>query len=110
MKQISVVTLTHNRIDYTRWCLKGLRETSYRPLEIVFVDNGSTDGTVEVLKEFASSFSDATCKVIENTTNAIHRLAAGRHRQVVRPAKHNRQWEGSDLVNRPADLIEASGI
>ncbi|MCK5850354.1 MAG: glycosyltransferase family 2 protein [Kiritimatiellae bacterium] len=49
---VSVITLTHNKIDYTKRCLSSLLKTSYIPWELVIVDNGSTDGTVEWLKKF----------------------------------------------------------
>lgn len=68
-QKISVIVLTHNRCEYTRWCLRGLRETTYRPLEIIFVDNGSTDETVPMLKEFSFPSEDVACTVIENPTN-----------------------------------------
>jgi GT2 family glycosyltransferase len=68
-KKVSVVVLTHNRAEYTRWCLKGLLKTTYRPLEIVFVDNGSTDETVSMLREFSFPSDDVTCTVIKNPDN-----------------------------------------
>ncbi len=46
---ISVVTLTHNKLEYTRRCLTSLLATAYSPWELVVVDNGSTDGTREWL-------------------------------------------------------------
>lgn len=67
--KVSVVLLTHNRCEYTRWCLKGLLETTYRPLEIIFVDNGSTDETISTLREFSFPSHDVSCTVIENIAN-----------------------------------------
>lgn len=49
---ISVVTLTHNKLDYTRICLASLLRTTWRPWELVVVDNGSTDGTGAWLASF----------------------------------------------------------
>ncbi len=50
---ISLIALTHNKLDVTRRCLPSWLHTTYRPLEIVLVDNGSTDGTPEWLRAFA---------------------------------------------------------
>ena len=50
--KISVVILSHNKIDYTRTCIHSLLETDYPDWELVIVDNGSDDGTVEWLKKF----------------------------------------------------------
>ena len=68
---VSVVTLTHNKLDYTRRCLTGLLETSYSPWELVVVDNGSTDGTREWLGEFrlAAEKSGVSVVIIANDGN-----------------------------------------
>jgi GT2 family glycosyltransferase len=42
---ISVVTLTHNKLDCTRRCLPSLLQSAGAPWELIVVDNGSTDGT-----------------------------------------------------------------
>jgi len=45
----SIVILTHNQLPYTRGCLESIRFYTDEPYELVLVDNGSTDGTVEWL-------------------------------------------------------------
>jgi GT2 family glycosyltransferase len=51
---ISVVTLTHNKLEYSRRCLTSLLATSFGPWELVVIDNGSSDGTREWLKELGA--------------------------------------------------------
>lgn len=51
---ISIVTLTHNKLAYTQRCLSSWLQSTHRPLEVVVVDNGSTDGTQAWLVEFAT--------------------------------------------------------
>lgn len=68
-EKTSIIVLTHNRSEYTHWCLEGLRQTTYRPIEIIFVDNGSTDETIPMLKDFSSSFDEVSCEIIENPEN-----------------------------------------
>ncbi len=68
-RPVALVMLTWNALRYTQQCLASIRATAgtdaaYR---IVFVDNGSVDGTVDWLREIAADNDDVT--VIENGTN-----------------------------------------
>jgi len=51
----SLVTLTHNKVEYTKRCLASLFRADYDPWELVVVDNGSTDGTREWLQGLSQS-------------------------------------------------------
>jgi GT2 family glycosyltransferase/glycosyltransferase involved in cell wall biosynthesis len=58
--KVSVIVLAHNQRTFTEVCLASLEEFSRWPnLEIVAVDNASTDGTVEFLKSWAAERSYA---------------------------------------------------
>lgn len=50
---VSVVVLAHNKSAYTKSCLQGVLATRPPDLELVVVDNGSTDETPRVLDEFS---------------------------------------------------------
>lgn len=53
MNKIFVVIPVHNRILYTQSCLLSLRDQRFRNYEVVVVDDGSTDGTGDmVITEF----------------------------------------------------------
>jgi len=45
----SIVLVTHNELGYTHGCLESIRARTDLPYELIVVDNGSTDGTVEYL-------------------------------------------------------------
>ncbi|MEM0171612.1 MAG: glycosyltransferase family 2 protein [Thermoproteota archaeon] len=49
--RISVVILNYNGMRFLETCLKSLLSSTYRDFEIILVDNGSRDGSVEYLKE-----------------------------------------------------------
>jgi len=59
----SIVIVTHNQLEYTRQCLDSLRLLTDEPYELIVVDNGSTDGTVEYLRALTG------VRLIENATN-----------------------------------------
>ncbi|MDF2959653.1 MAG: epsH [Paenibacillus sp.] len=52
---ISIVILTRNALAYTKECLESILKHTTEPIELVFVDNGSTDGTLEYLQSIPSS-------------------------------------------------------
>ncbi len=49
---VSVVVVNHNRAELLRECLTSLLRQSYRPLEILVVDNGSEDSSDAVVASF----------------------------------------------------------
>jgi GT2 family glycosyltransferase len=61
---LSGITVTWNAKKYVDECLRSLDQCKELPLEIIVVDNASTDGTTELIaKKFAN------CKLIRNAKN-----------------------------------------
>lgn len=61
--RVSVVLLALNKLEYTRKCIESLRKHCTLDLELILVDNGSTDGT------FAYFQSIPGAKAIRNEIN-----------------------------------------
>lgn len=51
--KISVIVPVYNTEPYLRGCLESILIQTYAPLEIILVDNASTDGSGEICREFA---------------------------------------------------------
>ncbi len=64
---LSMVMLTWNQLDYTRNCLASIQRTVSVPFELIVVDNGSTDGTVDWLRRQAEM--DSRIRLVENPEN-----------------------------------------
>jgi GT2 family glycosyltransferase len=60
-KLVSIIIVNYNGEKYIKNCLDSVLRTKYHPFEIVVVDNGSTDKSVKILKEFEN---DPRVKVI----------------------------------------------
>ncbi|HEX3047071.1 MAG TPA: glycosyltransferase family 2 protein [Bacillota bacterium] len=65
MSLCSIIILTYNALEYTRLCYESIQRFTNLPYELVFVDNGSTDGTREFLRRLRSG----NRIVIENPSN-----------------------------------------
>ena len=62
--RVIAVVLSWNRRDDTLACLRSLARVEYDPLDVVLVDNGSNDGSVEAVRGL---FPDV--EVVENDDN-----------------------------------------
>ena len=77
---VCVAIVTYNSGRYIRGCLEAVLRQKGVPLEIVVVDNASSDGTLEILKEFGNrirvlrnprnaGFAEAQNRAIQSTTS-----------------------------------------
>ena len=64
---VSIVILTFNQLRYTKECIRSIQKYTSEKHEIIFVDNGSTDGTVKWLRSQSKKYSNY--KLILNDTN-----------------------------------------
>jgi len=77
-KPVSIIILTWNALDYTKKCVHSIQNHTKYPHEIILVDNASTDGTVEYLRNLVKGHSNY--KLIENREN--RGFAAGNNQGV----------------------------
>src|SRR5580765_7014919 len=61
---VSVTLVTYNSGRFIRRCLESVLEQAYSQLEVIVVDNASTDGTVDILEQF-----EDRCRIIYNDEN-----------------------------------------
>ena len=69
MSEISVVIPVYNVEDYLEECLNSICSQSFKDIEIICVDDGSTDGSSDILKEYASR--DKRIKVISQDNQGL---------------------------------------
>lgn len=73
---VSLVIVNHNGIEFADTCLRSIFESNYGNFEVIFVDNGSTDRSLEYIKE--NFGSDSRIHFVEN--RASLGPAVGRNR------------------------------
>ncbi len=64
---VSIIMLTFNELRYTKECVESIRRHTKEPHEIIFVDNGSADGTVKWLRKLVNR--NGRYRLIQNSTN-----------------------------------------
>ncbi len=77
-KLVSIIILTCNALAYTKQCINSIQNHTGSLHEIIFVDNASSDGTVEYLRNLTKEHSNY--KLIENHEN--RGFAAGNNQGV----------------------------
>jgi len=82
MLKISVVIVTYNGKHYMKECLESLAKQTHLPLEVIVVDNNSSDGTVDFIKK---NFPEV--KLIENKKNVF--FAPANNQGIEKALKNN---------------------
>ena len=66
--KVSVIVALYNVKDYADECIESLTRQNYKDIEIILVDDGSTDETVEIVDKWAST---------DNRIKVIHQVNGG---------------------------------
>lgn len=53
--KLSIVTINYNNVEGLKRTLASVAEQSYRDIEHIIIDGGSTDGSVEAIKEYVAA-------------------------------------------------------
>jgi GT2 family glycosyltransferase len=61
---VSIILVNWNGLKYLHECLSSLLNQTYRPIEIILVDNASTDGSVDFVKDHFPSV-----RIFQNSKN-----------------------------------------
>jgi len=98
MHRVSVVIPSYNHEKYVRVCIQSVLDQTYQDFEIVITDDGSTDETVNVIKEFDDSriqlYTHAKNKGACTAINNCIRKAASKYIAVL---NSDDAWEPTKL-------------
>jgi GT2 family glycosyltransferase len=61
---VSVTLVTYNSGRFIKRCLESVLEQKYHPMEVIVIDNASTDGTIDLLEQFSDR-----CRIYYNDEN-----------------------------------------
>ena len=72
---LSVIVPVYNTAEYLPACISGILEQSYRNIEVLLIDDGSSDGSERLCDDFAAA--DSRVRVVHNSNAG---LGASRNR------------------------------
>lgn len=73
---ISIIIPVYNVEDYIKECLDSLLMQTYKDLQILIVDDGSTDKTMDMVKDYEDKFEDFTILYQKNQGVSVARNTA----------------------------------
>ncbi len=59
-KQITVIVPVYNCAPYLRQCLESILNQTYKELEVILINDGSTDSSLEICKEYEKQYENIT--------------------------------------------------
>ena len=78
--KVSIITVTYNSAPYLPDCINSVMKQDYKNIEHIIIDGKSTDGTIEVIKDFADHVAKWTSETDRGMYDAINKgikLATG---------------------------------
>ena len=104
---VSICSITYNHAPYIRQCLDGflMQKTSFM-YEIIIHDDASTDGTAEIIKEYAEKYPNLITPIFQ-TENQYSKGLRGFYARFVFPkakGKYIATCEGDDYWTDPLKL------
>jgi GT2 family glycosyltransferase len=103
---LSIIILNWNGQDFIESCLRSVLLSSYKPFEIIFVDNGSTDFSLKFLETYSHAI-----QIIFNNENKG--FAGGMNAGIAKAngkyiaTLNNDVIVDSNWLNRPIELLES---
>lgn len=73
MCYISIIIPVYNTEKYIERCLQSVLAQTYQQFEIIIVDDGSTDGSIEICKKYALKISKIKIVQIKNSGQSVAR-------------------------------------
>ena len=66
--KLSIITINYNNAEGLRKTLASVAEQTYRDIEHIIIDGGSTDGSVDIIREYAE---DQTSNIKHHTSHIV---------------------------------------
>ncbi|MFA6204150.1 MAG: glycosyltransferase [Gallionella sp.] len=68
---VSVVIPTYNQVDFVKETIDSVLEQDYPKLQIIVTDDGSTDGTVQIIQDYVRQYPDKVVAVVSEKNTGI---------------------------------------
>ena len=105
--KVSIITAVYNNKEFIEDCIRSVLDQSYKNIEHIIIDGGSTDGTLEVIKKYKEKIA----KFISEPDNGIYdgmnkgiKLATG---ELIGILNSDDMYASKDVITSVVDKIQA---
>ena len=103
----SIITINYNNRDGLRKTIESVVNQSCRDIEYIVIDGGSTDGSVEVIEEYAGKIDYWVSERDKGIYNAMNKGLAQAHGEYLNFMNSGDCFHDNDvLINLPQDADE----
>lgn len=109
MPQVSVLVAVYNASRYLSQCLDSLLSQTLRDIEVICIDDASTDNSYEILSSYASR--DNRIRLLRNETNIGQALSRNRGIEIAQGQYtcflDSDDWFDTDTLSRAVSVIDS---
>lgn len=107
MNDLSIVTINYNNKDGLEKTIKSVLSQSYRGFEYIIIDGGSTDGSVEVIKEYASQIDYWVSEPDKGIYNAMNKGILQAHGKYLNFMNAGDCFHDTEVLNKIIPLLKS---
>jgi glycosyltransferase involved in cell wall biosynthesis len=108
--KISIITVVYNNSEFIEDCINSVLSQSYDDIEYIIIDGASTDGTLEIVKQYAAGIAKIVSEPDRGIYDAMNKglsLATG---EVIGILNSDDFYPHLHVLKRVADMFEANRI
>jgi len=108
--QISIVTAVYNRVDTIADALRSVGAQSYRNVEHIIQDGGSSDGTLDIIRQFGASSSQLVSEPDGGIYDAINKGISRANGDIIGLMHSDDFFAYDEVLERVAELFQDPAV